>query len=209
MLFKLTCSVLLKARYITSHVFNFTKSPNFKILNNYIGMIFNICTVIVPHWEKQNTHASHVTSSTPVRTEQRTVHTWHLKCFSSVWVRKLFSMFYLPQSISVTIHIWRVSLQYKCTCAFAKCHFEQSISHAFHMWMVSFQYECANAFSCDYFEQSTMRTSHIWRVPPVRMHIWVFKMKCTAKHNPNISQFNGFSPLCVHVLFQSVTSGKA
>ena len=29
MLFKLTGSVLLKARYTTSHVFNFTKAPNF------------------------------------------------------------------------------------------------------------------------------------------------------------------------------------
>ena len=33
MLFKLTGSVLLKARYITSHVFNFTKSQHFKKLN--------------------------------------------------------------------------------------------------------------------------------------------------------------------------------
>ena len=33
MLFNLTGSVLLKSRYIISHVFNFTKSQNFKNLD--------------------------------------------------------------------------------------------------------------------------------------------------------------------------------
>ena len=53
MLFKLTGSVLLKVRYITSHILNFTKIlkfQNLQIMKNNIGVISKICTINDSHY---------------------------------------------------------------------------------------------------------------------------------------------------------------